>query len=274
MAAHCPEGPAVIGCGSEGLVFSEWVPHMHEIVHARDGDRLPAVLEEGLAFHFGDPYPVYEMASRERLTELIMGDSDKISGVSDYSRVAHFLAFISETYGRDRLLMFDGLLAINSPVSEVEAAFAAIVGLGREQMLAVYANYPDCDGNVDMGVVCEAEPVARLSASRPVFERRVDCDARDVMGPYEGMAFTEDIIEIGPAIAGKRFVHATGDGIRKGGNLLLRRCGACSERGVENHIGDDLVIMPEARLPAGRYLVQFHVPINAGPVDFGVHVGG
>ncbi|WP_146659602.1 hypothetical protein [Enhygromyxa salina] len=272
VADHCPESPSIIGCGAEGLVFSEWVPHMHEIVHARAGDRLPVVLEEGFAFHFGDPYPVYEMASRERLTELLMGDLGEISGVADYARVAHFLAFLSESHGREQLLLLDAALGRDSSPAQVEAALEAIFGLGRERLLTAYADYPECHGNVDTSVVCAANPVARLGEQRAVFERRIDCAAADVMGPYEGMAYTEDIIEIAPSTEGRYLVHATGDGIAKGGNMLLRRCGPCSEGGVYNRIGDDPVNLSQAQLPTGRYLVQFHVPVDAGPVDFGVHV--
>lgn len=271
---HCPDRPSIIGCGSEGLVFSEWVPHLHEVVHARDGERMPAVLEEGFAFYFGDAYSVYAMAPRERLTELLMGNLNGVRDLADYSRAAHFMAFISETHGREQLLVLDAALNRDSSAQDVDAAFVAAFGLGRVRMLAAYADYPDCAGNVDVSVVCEAEPVALIDALQPVFERRIDCAASDVMGPYEGMAFTEDIIEIAPAPDGSRIVHATGDGIAKGGNLLIRRCGPCSERGVEDQIGDEPLIMPEAQLPAGRYLVQFHVPIDAGPVDFGLYVGG
>jgi hypothetical protein len=274
ISPYCSSDEAA-GCVSDGVVFSDSVPHLHEIIHARSGDGMPPVLEEGFAFHFGDPYPVHSlMATRERLAELLTNDLAGIDGLGEYSRVAHFLSFISETYGRESLLELDAALSRKSSSEDVDAAFEALFGLGRDALFEAYAAYPECAANVDVSLACEGVAVARLEPAQPEFERRIDCAAVDAMGPFYGMAFTEDIIEIAPAIDGGRFVFATGDGIARGGHVVIRNCGPCSEHGAASGIGDSVALVPEAQLPAGRYLVQFHVPVDAGPVDFGIHISG
>jgi hypothetical protein len=275
VGPHCPEGKSFVGCVNDGRAFSEWVPHLHEVVHTRADDRLPPILEEGFAIQFGDPSPIYSsMAPRERFIEQLTSDLAGVASLEEYSRAAHFLSFVSETYGRESLRELDAALGSQSTPQEVDAAFAALFGVGRDALLEAYADYPECIGNVDVSLACEGTAVARLDSWQPEFARRIDCAASDVMGPFVGMAFTEDIIEIAPSIDGEHFVYATGDGIAKGGHVVLRRCGPCSENGSLGDISNSLAFVSDEQLPAGRYLLQFHVPVEAGPVDFGLHVSG
>lgn len=272
VAEYCPRNPMAQGCADVGVVFSQWVPHLHEIVHARAGDGMPLVLEEGLATHFGDPYPIREMASRERLRELLTQTPDDLRDTSEYARAAHFLAFLSETHGWQVMPDLDSLLSPDSTVDDIDAAFSSVLDSSLDELLAQYAEYPDCSGNVDVTIACAGDAV-QLDALQPTLERRVDCAASDTLGPYSGLVFTEDIIELSPAIDGSRFVQVVGDGAERGGRALIRRCGPCSEKGVV--LGTrELAFVPEADLPAGRYIVQLLLPADGAPADLGVHISG
>lgn len=273
VSEYCTLGSVVSGCAEAGVVYSESVPHLHEIVHARSGDHLPLVLEEGLATYLGDPYPIEKMAPRERLVELLTDSPNGIDTVADYGRAAHFVAFISETFGRQSLLELDLELARDSTPQQLDSAFQTVLGLDVDAVLDAYAEYPECMGIIDNGIAC-SEPAVLPGFPSTTHERLVDCTSSDGVGPHHsGMVFVEDVMELPPAIDTTRTVSITGDGAKKGGFVLLRRCGPCPENGVGT-IKAGPTFIPEEQLPAGRYLVRFYLPIEESPAVVGVRIDG
>jgi hypothetical protein len=263
---------AAVGCAFPGVIYSETVPLMHEIVHARSGDGMPHVLEEGLATYFGDPFPLYLMDSRERLVELLESN-EKLSNAAEYTRAAHFVAFLVETFGWESLLALDGELGQNSSPAQLDAAFQAVFELDVSDVLEAYEAFPECAGAVDTSLACASAPVSTdpFVAS---FEQIVDCASADGIGPDYGMVFVEGVIEVGPSIDGGRIVSATGDGAAKGGFAVIRRCGLCFENGVMRINGDGGHLVSEDDLPAGRYVVRLYLPIDATPDTLGVRING
>lgn len=142
----CGDGAEIAGCVNEGVAYTRSVPLLHEVVHARSGELLPGVLEEGLADYIGDPYPLSEMASRERLIELLTSDLDGIDSEAEYARAAHFMAFLSERHGWEKVLQLDAVLSRDSRVGEVDAGFETVFGMGLDAILAEYDDYPDWHG--------------------------------------------------------------------------------------------------------------------------------
>lgn len=142
----CGDGAEIAGCVNEGVAYTRSVPLIHEVVHARSGELLPGVLEEGLADYIGDPYPLSEMASRERLIELLTSDLDGIDSEAEYARAAHFMAFLSERHGWEKVLQLDAVLSRDSRVGEVDAGFETVFGMGLDAILAEYDDYPDWHG--------------------------------------------------------------------------------------------------------------------------------
>jgi hypothetical protein len=270
VAEYCTLGSEVSGCGEAGLVYSEMVPHLHEIVHARSGDLMPQVLEEGLATHFGDPYPFTGMAPRERMIELLTSDINGLTTLSDYGRAAHFVTFISERFGWESLLELDAELSAESTSDEVDAAFRAILGLGIDGLLDAYEEFPECTGIVDTSIACTS-PAVPPDFLSTTYARLVDCASAEGIGPHEGMAFMEEVIELAPPIDGSRIVVGVGEGMAKGGFVLLRRCGPCSENGVGT-VTEGLAFVSEADLPAGRYVARYYLPLEAGPAVVGVRI--
>lgn len=271
VSEHCDSSS--VGCAEPGVVYSMYVPHLHELVHARGGDRMPRVLEEGLATHLGDPFPVRALAPRERLRELITQDPNGIVEDDEYGRAGHFISFLMETYGIESVHALDNELALGSSASKMDAAFLEIFGEDADGVLEQYESYPDCQGSVDVSVACQQDSIT-LDFLEVSFLRTIDCSADDTIGPsFSGSHFVESVVEIGPSVDGDRFVQVIGDGAEKGGKALVRRCGPCAEGGVAV-FSSTLEIVPEDALPAGRYLVQLILPVDASPSELGLMVSG
>jgi hypothetical protein len=267
VGSLCHKGAA--GCAEGHEVYSQWVPHQHELLHTMSS--MPRVLEEGLAAHWGDPWPIYAMAPRERLHELLGGKPDEIERKEEYARAAHFLAYLSEMHGWESLVRLDASLDHRSKPKAIESAIFEVYGVSLDELLAAYEEYPDCYGNVDVSFACGSEPVP-LGFLQSEFERKIDCSSQTALGPFDGMVFVEELIELPPSIGGSRIVDVTGDGVDKGGFAIIRRCGPCSENGVFKLHG--LYFLSEEDLPAGRYVTQFYLPTEAGPAWLGLYIGG
>lgn len=267
---HCEEGS--VGCSEPGVVFSRDVPHLHELVHARSKDRMPPALEEGLATHLGDPYPIRAMAPRERLHELLTTDLQGIEDGADYGRAGHFFSFLTEIYGLESVVALDAALGPRSSVADVDAAFVGVFGLGTQGMLEQYEDYPECRGSVDVSIACQQDPIT-LDALNVSFQRLVDCASPTTFGPSFGLHVVELVVELEPSLDGSRIVRAIGDGADEGGQVLLRRCGPCPEGGVEL-LTSELEFLTEEELPGGRYLVHLMLPIDASPAELGLEITG
>lgn len=268
---YCPGKDAVTGCAPGHEVFSEWIPHEHELVHAAGTD-MPAALEEGLATHWGDPWPFYAMASRERLHALLLQQVD-ITGVEEYARVAHFLAYLSESHGWESLAELDRQLDADSGVDQVDRAFMDIFGKSLDIALTEYEAFPDCTGIVDVSLSCAKDSIT-IGFLNPEFVREIDCASSEAIGPYDGMVFVEEVIDLEPSIDGNRIVRALGDGVEKGGHVLVRRCGPCAENGVGVANSSSIAFVDEAELPAGRYIVRLYVPVDSTPAALGLRMSG
>lgn len=272
VSEYCPS--MAYGCGLDGVVYAETVPLLHEIVHARSGAFMPPALEEGLASYFGDPFPLSEMASRERLAELLSSGETLTSG-AEYARAGHFVAFLVETFGWETMLELDRKLGRKSSPTQLDAAFQSVFGVDVGGVLDAYHDFPECWGSIDTTLACASPPA---STNEPffvtTFERVVDCESLDGVGPHYGMVFVEAVIEVPPSIDGGRIVSVTGDGAAKGGFAVMRRCGPCSENGVMRTRGDGSYLVSEEELPAGRYVVRLYLPLVASPATLGVLING
>jgi hypothetical protein len=271
VSEHCPS--KAYGCGHEGVVYAETVPLLHEIVHARSGAFMPPVLEEGLATYFGDPFPLYEMASRERLAERLRSNGRLTSG-AEYARAGHFVAFLVESFGWESMLELDDQLSRESSPAQLDGAFQSIFGFDVAGALEAYQAFPDCWA-ADTSLACTSDPLPTVYPFFVAgFEHVVDCESVSSIGPHYGMVFVEGVIEVAPSIDGGRIVSAMGDGAAKGGFAVIRRCGPCSENGVMRTRGNSSYLVPEDDLPAGRYVVRLYLPVDAGPATLGVLING
>ncbi len=268
----CPQETNILACadGKQSEIFAEDALLLHEVAHLRGGDGMPSILEEGVAVHFGDPLPLAALSPREEfLDELNLAPSLYTGG---YSRAGHFAAFVSETYGWESLLELDDALTPEATPAAIDAAFVAVLGSGLDDVVAAYADYPDCLNIVDNAIACAAEPENELDDWGTVeYERIVDCASPTGLGPNGGWAFVEGIVELPEDNDGTRLVVMTGDGHDYGGAVYLSRCGPCSEGGTLI-VRDPVLGVPESELPAGRYLARLYAPADAGAVTIGVSI--
>jgi hypothetical protein len=264
-----------IGCTSGQTIYTKWVPHLHEIVHARGAESLPLVLEEGLASYLGDHLPLHGLGARESLIELLTTDVDVqyLATGDDYGRAAHFIAFLDERFGWEAVRQLDGLLGRDSTSAQIDAAFVAAFELDVAGVLELYEDYPDCTGYADTSLLCAgpAEPPGFIES---IWEYEVDCDSMDGIGPEKDRVFVERVIEMGPTLGNSRHISLTGDGADRGGFVLLRRCAPCSENGVAIISEPGLYFIPTTDLPEGRYLARFYLPREVAPATIGLRAGG
>ena len=268
----CSDG--AVGCTFGADVYARHIPLQHELVHAARASRLPPVFEEGLATHWGDPWPIDDLAPREVLPDLL--EAQQLDTVDEYARAAHFMAFLSERGGIESLLELDELLDPESSNGDIEDALAAIYGAGLPDLVDEYQSYPECRGIVDMRLHCQGD-ASLLSQGVTDVSVTLDCEDALTVGPYYGTMFIDAVVELGPTVSGTRFVAVTGESAGDGGRVLLRSCMACSEPGFEEAVlvleDPGTLVLPEEMLPAGRYAIRYMAPVEAGPTTLGLHVG-
>lgn len=274
VAGYCSRDIAS-GCADGQTIYTTLVPHMHEIVHARAGEGLPLVLEEGLASYLGDPFPIDGLGPRESLIELLTEDGDArfLETSMDYERAAHFIAFLDERFGWEAVRQLDELLTRDSTAAQIDAAFSVAFDLDIAGVLALYEDYPDCWGYVDTSLTCAgpAEPPGFLES---IWEYEVDCDS-DGIGLENDRVFVERVIEMGPTITGaSRHISLIGEGADLGGFVMLRHCAPCSKNGVLIIAKPGLYFIPEADLPDGRYVARFYLPAEVAPATVGLRAAG
>src|SRR5690606_33815518 len=72
VSAFCPDWGDLLGCArgdDDAEIFAEDAMLLHEVAHLRSSDSMTAVLEEGVAVHFGDPLPLETLSSREEFID-------------------------------------------------------------------------------------------------------------------------------------------------------------------------------------------------------------
>ncbi len=257
------------GCATADVVYSEHVPHEHEIVHALRRDRLPAVFEEGFAELFGDVGWTREAASRERLVT-ILEHSDPVT-LADYSRAGHFVAFLVETHGLEPLVRLAELADRDDDYSKVRKAFETAYGFSLDQALADYEDFPECDplAWMDTRIACaeSALPLSPQLSGGVEFMLNLECSEPDVYGPTGGFMFTETTFEIDPQINIPVWIRLIGD-VGPDTSAALFRCdGGCA---------DSTTVWVSAKysveqlhLPTGRYVLRMFRPVD-DPGELGI----
>jgi hypothetical protein len=255
------------GCADGKRVYSEYVPHEHEFVHAVRRDGLPAVFEEGLAELFSDLGWTAEPSPREDLIDML--EASEIYGLADYSRAAHFMSFLVETHGIAPFLKLAELGDREDSYGKVRRDFEKAFGMSLDQALSDYEDYPDfpdCNPAVytDRRVAC-AEPGITLApgpgmhAELPI---ELDCSAEGVLGPLSGYMYIETTLEIAPEFNGLPvWLYLTGD-LTPETSALLVRC--------DSRCGDSMMRWLDGEWPGvylsdfepGRYLLRVFRPVE------------
>lgn len=261
------------GCRDANRIYSEYVPHEHEIAHALRRDRLPAVFEEGFATVFGDLGWTHEPASRGRLVE-ILESSDPVDN-ADYSRAGHFVRFLLDRYGMDRLDRLAELANYDDDASKVRTSFAEAYGITLEAALVEYEDYPECDALawMDTRIACAeaAFPLNPVQEGDVEFSKDIECSEPTVLGPMSGFMFTETTLEIVPQLQDfPIWIQLIGDLGDDVSAALVRCDGGCADSTA-------LWLTPTAghrqvELPPGRYVLRMFRPVD-DPGELGISLG-
>lgn len=251
------------GCAVGNRVYSEYVPHDHELTHAIRRDGLPAVFEEGLAEMFGDLGWTSEPSPRENLRGML--ESSSIQGLADYARASHFVAFLVEQYGIDPFVTFAVLGDRDDEYSEVSRDFESAFGLTLEQALDAYDEFPDCNPAAwtDRRIPC-ANPGIPLAPGIDIevgLSLDLDCSSSDVLGPFSNFMFTETTLEVEPMTpAIPVWLYLVGD-LSPDTSALLVSCDTTCSNSTVKWLDDELP-GEYLDLPPGRYVLRVFRPVD------------
>jgi hypothetical protein len=171
------------GCADDNGLWIAAQPsaESHEIVHAlrvREGLRGSPYWEEGLATYYGTSRP-YGPFSAWPSGDLQPSQSLRSSEVPDeagYTESAHFIAFLDQAHGSERLRELSQLLGADI---EPGTAFQQALGASLEDIEARWKT--EADHMYDLGPICEQSIV--VGANPVVIHGRIGCDVPGVLGP-------------------------------------------------------------------------------------------
>ena len=116
------------GCSTERGIFSQYVVHQHELVHAVRAPNLAYLpLEEGLADAFGDDWNPAPYVFEGEIDDLLRHPSRHFPG-NGYALAGHFVSFLRVTHGVERLLELSAATSYESSYSGTARAFSISTG--------------------------------------------------------------------------------------------------------------------------------------------------
>lgn len=228
ITSHCEQRP-VLGCVNEGGIFSQYVLHQHEFVHALRRDDIGYLsLEEGLAEAYGDDLlPTREISGNE-LDMFKSSDGEHYLDATSYPLAGFFASFIRARDGADALVELVHETKRGESFSEARSAFDEVLGQSFEEVVVERdSTYPKCDQTFsrDNGYDCaqQAYPGPASAGDEVVIDIPMDCARDDVLGPRRGERWKTIAIEI--PVSGLYLVGADKVGGTAPGDLRFRRCG-------------------------------------------------
>jgi hypothetical protein len=170
------------GCADDDGLWIAAQPRAesHEIVHAlrlREGLFGPPYWEEGLATYYGTfrPYTEFSVWASGDLNPSQSLRTSEYPDQAGYTEAAHFITFIEQTYGSDRLRALSWSLGEGI---EPGAAFEQALGASLEDVEERWK--AEADHMYDLGPVCEENLVVGMI---PVVIRgKIGCDVPGVLG--------------------------------------------------------------------------------------------
>ncbi len=268
---HCPAG--VTGCAIDGhaTVLETAVPLDHELVHVaqRSAVDCPPLLAEGLAEYSSWNY--WDWGVDPNRIELVVdawsrGESD----YRDYSLLGHFVGFLVEVHGLDRVLVACELSGTSPSIDQFEAAMQSAFGLPLEQLLAEYqSDYPRCSAR-DMSrklVECGQALDGALEVGQTIeLDFDLDCTNAQTLGPRVVQGEPEQVwvnrrVRLEPwlyphVIRLQARSRATGEPVAAIVSFLP--CGRCLDgiEGATIELPEGVSVLPLPSLPAGEYVVE------------------
>jgi hypothetical protein len=185
-----PCSPGVLGCAWPTHLAATELPHRHEIAHSVRGLPCPALLEEGWAELYGDPFRNADVVGDLREA----ADSAR-SGVLDfefYPLAAKFVAFLLETRnlgGLKELCKQD-----ISDSESLNSALMTVFGQSLDEISAEFDDYPDWRlSQMRQDQACEGIDSIGVPGS---WAMSLECDHPEVEGREGGPLIAHQLVDL------------------------------------------------------------------------------
>lgn len=252
----CPEAG---GCYNPSRgIFSPAIFNIHEIVHAVNDlskGLSHSFFSEGVAEVFRDRYGgVREI--QHSVSEGLAASS-KDFPYDMYGRAGHFAAYLFDTFGEDTVVELLAHTRRDQSADELHRALETATGLPYAQLLADYAEYPECDNLSYRWPVLEcASPPSPWTGCAWETTVTVGCESDGVIGPRSGEIWTSRTVEV--PNHGVYYVTVLGDPDASAFVEFARCDVGCSSSGYFRFEPGD--VMKEVVLDSGL----FHVTLVRG----------
>lgn len=266
-------------CAIDNRVYTQWLPHEHELVHAMRSDGAARFFEEGVAVYWGDDLDVLNPLQGD-VHSAIAESSEKVDADS-YALAGHFVASLAERFDTATVFELYDETAQHDSAPEIGDGFARVFGESLDEAIDEYeSTYPSCEHLVFRSAFfeCGAAPMTVCDGEDATTEFDVDvsCANPEALGPRQGTVWLNIAIEI--PLPGQYYIEGIqGEGGRRRGFMRLKRCaGMCEGVVFENETqwpSDEFVGgIFSKNLDAGRYVLQVHQPAeHMGEVHVVVH---
>ena len=244
-------------------VYTQWLPHEHELVHAtRSGDSA-RFFEEGLAIYWGDDIDLLAPLQGD-VHDAIASSSDSLA-LDDASLAGHFVASLVERFDAPTVLELDRSTSLRDDYEAVESAFADAFPVSIDEAIDEYeSTYPKCEHLVFRSAFfeCEQAPMTLCDGddASAEFTLDVSCGNEQALGPRQGTIWVNVAVDL--ARAGEYRIEGIQAPDVTRGFMRLKRCaGSCAGQVYENETKwptDVFVGAIVEDLEAGRYVLQVH----------------
>lgn len=257
------------GCASGTAVFSEYLPHQHEIVHAVRGTENSAydAFEEGLAEYLGDDWDRVEEFGGSVTAMWELEGSDLPAPY--YPLAGHFVSYLAEEFGEHELGAFDRISAYTDSWAQTEVSFEDVFMMTFSDVVAArMADYSPCEQTHYRSNTFECSQPATVADQALTLEVNMSCTQPSVVGPRRGERWTTVAIDV--PLSRYYDVGLQKIGGSHNGRMRYRRCGqSCYDLNAWQPFDTEVESAPEAAqgqsvlystcLPEGRYVFRFAV---------------
>lgn len=246
---------------AENVIYSNRVPHEHEIVHVElDTQDAPPVLSEGAAEAFGTDQSPIELT--HDVVEQLLAEIGTIPHAR-YPAAGRFTRFLIDRYGLDAWMEIVRASPEHEGQSGIERAFVEVLGEPVTDVLAAFEASPACSTAQwrYYDYECSAYPLTEW-VDEHRWEATVDvaCDDPDAIGPQQGEYWTVRAFEIKDA-----GIYEITSHVSEGATFELVPCAwSCFD---DAQVGNDI---PPHLGTAWRDLHAFPIELQAGRYWFRV----
>jgi len=256
-------------CGSSGAcqgwsddlpaVFAPQIPIEHELSHVLQSYvsmSCVSMIEEGLAEFLRGPRPTGALSPIDDLVAASFAEESLSPG--EYARARSFVSFLVDSYGLQTIIDLCPTVPADSSPDEFDAASLELLGKTLAELLADYADYPECHDSRDRAKImeCSREPDAVVGQGEMVtIPIDASCASPEAVGPKWGSFHISKQVRL--LEYGSYNIHLISDENVTDVSVRFERCASCSEDPTLTLVGE----FPFSAQP-GDYALDLAFPIE------------